>query len=59
MDDEHPRWRPGLGTYVLLLGLIALVCVVAMGLLGPNASTKKYCFAVSEMGRDPQPQCTH
>jgi hypothetical protein len=68
VDDEQPRpaapegsvsrgrRRPGIGTYALLIGLIALVCIVAVELVGSPASSKHFCAAFSSVdgtGCDP------
>jgi len=41
------RRRPGLVEYGLLLALIAIVCIVAVSLLGSNASKNRFCLTVS------------
>jgi hypothetical protein len=57
-DPGHPlgsaasRRRPGVWTYALLLGLIALVCLATVQLIGPNASKKHFC-ATSEVTCSP------
>jgi hypothetical protein len=47
------RRRPGIGSYVLLLGLIGLVCIVSVQLIGPSAATRHFCPAVSSIYADP------